>query len=53
MYTPPFDVNPKIINLISEISEKIGYVNSLEITPESVRLRKKNRIKTIHSTLAI
>ena len=53
MYKPPFDVNPKIINLISEISEKIGYVNSLEITPESVRLRKKNRIKTIHSTLAI
>ncbi len=27
MYTPPFEITPEIINLISEISEKIGSLN--------------------------
>ena len=53
MYTPPFTVNAKIIDLISKISEKIGEINSLESSPHNVNLRKENRIKTIHSSLAI
>ena len=53
MYTPPFTVNAKIIDLISKISEKIGEINSLESSPHHVNLRKENRIKTIHSSLAI
>ncbi len=53
MYTPPFTVNAKIIDLISKISEKIGEINSLESSPQHVNLRKENRIKTIHSSLAI
>ncbi len=53
MYTPPFTVSAKIIDLISKISEKIGEINSLESSPHHVNLRKENRIKTIHSSLAI
>ena len=53
MYTPPFTVSAKIIDLISKISEKIGEINSLESSPHNVNLRKENRIKTIHSSLAI
>ena len=53
MYKPPFEITSKIIELISNISEKIGEINSLQDSPYSVRLRKENRIKTIHSSLAI
>lgn len=53
MYTPPFTITSKIIDLISRISERIGEINSLESSTRNVQLRKKNRIKTIHSSLAI
>ena len=53
MYTPPFEITSKIIELISNISEKIGEINSLQDSPYHVQLRKENRIKTIHSSLAI
>ena len=52
-YEPPFKITSKAINLISQISEKIGEIHNLENTAHSVHLRKKNRIKTIHSSLAI
>jgi len=52
-YEPPFKITSKAINLISQISEKIGEIHNLENTVHSVQLRKKNRIKTIHSSLAI
>ena len=53
MYIPPFTITTKIIDLISRISEKVGEINSLENSPNRVELRKQNRIKTIHSSLAI
>ena len=53
MYQPPFEITSKIIELISKISEKIGEINSLQNSPHQIKLRKENRIKTIHSSLAI
>lgn len=53
MYTPPFKITSKIIELISNISEKIGEINYIQNSPQHIRLRKENRIKTIHSSLAI
>lgn len=53
MYTPPFKITSRIIELISNISEKIGEINYLRDSKQNVRLRKENRIKTIHSSLAI
>lgn len=53
MYTPPFKITSRIIELISNISERIGEINSLPNSPQHVSLRKENRIKTIHSSLAI
>lgn len=53
MYTPPFEVTAKMIDLISRISEKIGEINALENSPQKIMLRKENRIKTIHSSLVI
>ena len=52
-YKPPFKITSKAINLISQISEKIGEITALENTERTVQLRKKNRIRTIHSSLAI
>ena len=53
MYTPPFEITSKIIEFISNISEKIGEINYLQNSPYHIKLRKENRIKTIHSSLAI
>ena len=53
MYKPPFEITSKIIELISNISEKIGEINYLQDNPYHIRLRKENRIKTIYSSLAI
>lgn len=48
-YTPPYTITPKITNLVAQISEAVGgyYAH------ENLRLHRINRIKTIHSTLAI
>ncbi len=53
MYTPPYEITSRIIELISVISERIGEINYLQDSPQNVRLRKENRIKTIHASLAI
>lgn len=53
MYRPPYDITPEIIRLVSTISEKIGKVNANFLDKPSPRLRKENRIKTIHSSLSI
>ena len=53
MYTPPFNITPEIINLIADISSQTErYAIRLERS-EGLRLRKANRIRTIHSSLAI
>ena len=50
---PPYEITNKILNLISIISEKIGEVNSINLQKPPKELRKKNRVKTIQSSLEI
>ena len=50
---PPYDITPKILALISSISEKLGEVNAHYLSKQSPQLRKQNRIKTIHASLSI
>lgn len=53
MYTPPFSISAESINMIAEISGLIErYAIRLE-REDGLRLRKANRIRTIHSSLAI
>lgn len=53
MYTPPFTISAHAINLIAEISGQIErYAIRLEQS-DAMKLRKANRIRTIHSSLAI
>lgn len=53
MYTPPFKITSRILNLVADISAKIERYAILLEHDVSLRLRKANRIKTIHSSLAI
>ncbi|WP_372950827.1 Fic family protein [Mariniphaga sp.] len=50
---PPYKITGKILKLVALISEKIGEVNSAHLNKPPTELRKKNRIKTIHSSLEI
>ena len=52
-YDPPFHITEKMMNLVSEISEQIGRINVLSHGTLNPHLRKENRIRTIHSSLAI
>ena len=53
MYKPPFTVSAKAINLIAMISSQLErYAIRME-QEDTLRLRRANRIKTIHSSLAI
>jgi Fic family protein len=50
---PPYDITPRVLKLISSISEKIGEVNATYLSKQSPQLRKQNRIKTIQFSLQI
>ena len=52
-YKPPFHMTDKIISLIAEISEQVGRITVLQEGTISPHLRRENRIRTIHSSLAI
>ena len=51
-YHPPFALTPRLIDLVSQISEELGRRAAAEgaISP---RLRRENRIRSIHASLAI
>jgi len=50
---PPYEITFSILKLVTSISEKIGEVNANLLNKPSPKLRKQNRIKTIHSSLKI
>lgn len=50
---PPYEISPKILDLISGISEKMGEVKASFLIKPSTSLRKQSQIKTIHSSLQI
>ena len=51
-YQPPFTITSGIIDLISAVSEQVGFVQR-DFLDASPQLRKANRIKTITGTLQI
>lgn len=52
-YNPPYTLTTKIVNLVSEISELIADVKYADKTRNTLKLRKKNRIRSITGTLQI
>ena len=52
-YIPPFEINNNMLSLVSDIMEKIGKLDNSLNLDKNPRLRKQNRINSIHSSLAI
>ena len=50
---PPYEITSSILELITAISEKIGAINANLLNRPAPKLRKQNRIRTIHSSLKI
>ena len=50
---PPYQITANILQLITAISEKIGAINATHLYKPPTELRKRNRIKTIQSSLEI
>ena len=50
---PPFSITAKILDRVSQIERLIGRVESLNQPRPQPHLRKSNRVKTLHGSLAI
>ena len=50
---PPYKITDKILNYVSDIMKKIGEANYFESLNRFPELRRKTRIRSIHSSLAI
>ena len=52
-YSPPLTITPRLITLVSEISELIGHLALTRDGELAPQLRRGNRIRTIQASLAI
>jgi len=50
---PPYEITNTILTVYGQITEALGICKSLRLVKPEARLRRQNRIKTIHSSLAI
>lgn len=50
---PPYSITPEILRLVASASEKLGEISAVHLSKGPTELRRKNRIKTIKSTLEI
>ncbi len=52
-YEPPFTMTDEITNLVIEIAELTGRISLSDGLSKNLTLRRENRIRSIHSSLAI
>lgn len=52
-YIPLYTISNKMLELVSEISEKVGRITSHKELESKPHLRRNNRIRSIHSSLKI
>lgn len=52
-YTPPFVITNSMVSAISAISEMVGRMSNYHAFEAKPQLRRNNRIRPIHSSLAI
>jgi len=53
MANPPFELTPTILSLAVNIQGVLGELKTATLVKPSVKLRKENKIRTIHHSLAI
>jgi Fic family protein len=52
-YRPPFVVTPSLLGVCTEIARLVGRIEGLPAATPQVKLRRRNRIRTVQATLAI
>jgi len=52
-YTPPYTITAAILSLVAEIAGEVGQRAALAGTDSIPKLRRENRIRSIHASLAI
>ena len=50
---PPFEITHQIIDNVAQIAELVGRLTAVSSLPANPTLRRSNRIRTIHGSLAI
>ena len=50
---PPFEITNRMIDYVAEIAELVGKLNGMNRLTANPTLRRSNRIRTIHGSLAI
>ncbi len=48
---PPYTITPEILNQVAAISEAVGPLTVLADQTKTLRLRRINRVRTIHGSL--
>ncbi|MFA7348106.1 MAG: Fic family protein [Desulfurivibrionaceae bacterium] len=51
--SPPFTITSAIVSLVAEIGQAVGSISVFAAQAKTLRLRRINRIRTIHGSLAI
>ena len=52
-YEPPFTITNRMLTLVADIAEKTGRISNYRTFESKPHLRRNNRIRSIHSSLAI
>ncbi|PHI18794.1 cell filamentation protein Fic [Lewinellaceae bacterium SD302] len=52
-YSPPYEVDGFLRNLLAQVARLVGQLEGLQILQTDLRLRRENKIKSLHSSLAI
>lgn len=52
-YAPPFTITNRMLMLVAQIAEKTGQISNYRSFESKPHLRRNNRIRSIHSSLAI
>ena len=52
-YAPPYSITAPILSLVAEIAAEVGRIGALAGAANVPKLRRENRIRSIHASLAI
>ncbi|MES2921909.1 MAG: Fic family protein [Verrucomicrobiota bacterium] len=50
---PPYTITPAILSLVAEIASEVGRIGALSGAGQVPKLRRENRIRSVHASLAI
>ena len=53
IYRPPFEITNNIVTSVADIAELVGKLTSTNMLSSNPTLRRSNRIRSIHGSLAI